>query len=149
MHRQRRGIDEAAEIDAFVVRPSTRSGRRTRARRARRAGRRRRKRDVRVRRGMLVFLRAGERVREFGAADVAEQGFGARGVDDGVALEAGLVEEAVDVAEAHAGGGEADDVRGHDFADGDAEGVVLFGVEEGVAVEVDHAVCDAAVAEAL
>jgi hypothetical protein len=37
----------------------------------------------------------------------------------------------------------------HDFADGHAEGVFFFGVEERVAVEVNHTVCDAAVAEAL
>lgn len=45
--------------------------------------------------------------------------------------------------------GEDRGVGGHDGADGDAEGVVLFVVEEGVAVEVDHAIRNTPMAEAL
>lgn len=98
--------------------------------------------------GHLLALCAVEGIAEFCAADVADEGFGGGGFDDGVALVFVVAHDAFYSAEVEAGCWEGDDAGGHYLGDGDAEGALLFVVEEGVAVEPDGAVGYAAMAEA-
>lgn len=98
-------------------------------------------------------LRRGEEVvRELGARDVAQQDGLAGIADDGEAAVGVRLEDAAERGDGMARGGEDDEVlnAGHDLRRGnvrDVEEVVVRVVEEGVLVEADPRLVDAAAAE--
>jgi hypothetical protein len=97
----------------------------------------------------LISSRAIKCISQFHTTDISYQHHRGRVLYNRVAREFCFCEDLFEIPDLEAGRGEGGCGRSHAGGHGDVEGVVFFVVEEGHAVEPDHAVCDAAFAEAI
>jgi hypothetical protein len=102
-----------------------------------------------ARSSQLISSRAIKCISQFHATDISYQHHGCCILYDRITREFCVCEDLFEIPDLEAGRGEGGCGRSHGGGHGHVESVVFFVVEEGHAVEPDHAVCDAAFAEAI